>query len=227
MRVRSSAYSAVLQALAIRDQALDNAVRTLGEKFGWTQDKLAQFRQGAIETRIESSMAAEVAWAVRGWNAEDEWAKGRELAGWSEVLLDQLKEADLRGMGGAGIPATQKWRDVRDAVRTAFRQDDTRAFIVVNGDESEPGTFKDRELLLRTPHLVVEGVILAGLITEATEGTSTSATNTRSRSRPAARRSRGRSSSASAGRMHRCSAGRFRSRSSSVPAATSAASRAR
>ena len=74
-------------------------------------------------------------------------------------------------MGGAGIPAIQKWRDVRDAVRTAFqRETDTRAFIVVNGDESEPGTFKDRELLLRTPHLVLEGVILAGLITEATEG---------------------------------------------------------
>ena len=54
--------------------------------------------------------------------------------------------------------------------RAVRRRDDTRAFIVVNGDESEPGTFKDRELLLRTPHLVVEGVILAGLITDATEG---------------------------------------------------------
>ena len=105
------------------------------------------------------------------WQTEDDWAKGPELAGWSEALLDELKEADLRGMGGAGIPAAQKWRDVRDAVRTAFaRQGRHRAFIVVNGDESEPGTFKDRELLLRTPHLVVEGVILAGLITEATEG---------------------------------------------------------
>jgi NADH:ubiquinone oxidoreductase subunit F (NADH-binding) len=79
--------------------------------------------------------------------------------------------ADLRGMGGAGIPATQKWRDVRNAIRTArCRRADDRGFIVVNGDESEPGTFKDRELLLRTPHLVVEGVILAGLITEASEG---------------------------------------------------------
>ncbi len=116
-------------------------------------------------------MEDDVAAAVRCWQTEEDWAKGADLAGWSESLLNELKEADLRGMGGAGIPATQKWRDVRDAVRAAFgRQDDTRAFIVVNGDESEPGTFKDRELLLRTPHLVVEGVILAGLITEATEG---------------------------------------------------------
>jgi len=74
-------------------------------------------------------------------------------------------------MGGAGIPATQNGAMVRDAVRTARqRERDDRAFIVVNGDESEPGTFKDRELLLRYPHLVVEGVILAGLITEATQG---------------------------------------------------------
>src|SRR5206468_4451835 len=83
----------------------------------------------------------------------------------------ELKDADLRGLGGAGIPAPQKWRDVRDAVRTAVhRRDDTRAFIVVNGDESEPGTFTDRELLLRMPHLVLEGLILAALVTRATEG---------------------------------------------------------
>jgi len=109
--------------------------------------------------------------AVRRWQMETEWAKGPELGGWSDALLDEIRDADLRGLGGAGIPAVQKWRDVRDAVRKAReRESDDRAFIVVNGDESEPGTFKDRELLLRTPHLIVEAVILAGLITEATQG---------------------------------------------------------
>ena len=88
-----------------------------------------------------------------------------------EDETEEKRQADLRGMGGAGISAATKWRDVRDAVRTArLRRDDDRAYIVVNGDESEPGTFKDRELLLRFPHLIVEGVLLAGLITEATEG---------------------------------------------------------
>ncbi|MFN2475034.1 MAG: NADH-ubiquinone oxidoreductase-F iron-sulfur binding region domain-containing protein [Chthoniobacterales bacterium] len=168
---KTPSYDGILRALAIRNEALDRASKTLREKFGWTQDKLAQFGRGAIETKLESTMAPDVALAVRSWNTEDDWAKGPELAGWSELLLNELKAADLRGMGGAGIPAAQKWKDVRDAVRTAFHhQDDTRAFIVVNGDESEPGTFKDRELLLRTPHLIVEGVILAGLLTEATEG---------------------------------------------------------
>ena len=164
-------YSAIIRALAVRNQALDRAVAMLSQNYGWSPEKLGRFRTGAIETRLDSTMPADVAAAVRCWETEADWAKGPELGGWSETLLNELKEADLRGMGGAGIPAAQKWKDVRDAVRSAFaRQDDTRAFIVVNGDESEPGTFKDRELLLRTPHLVVEGVILAGLITEATEG---------------------------------------------------------
>src|SRR5438105_5850813 len=109
--------------------------------------------------------------AVRCWQTEDEWAKSSSLGGWSDHLLDEIRDADLRGLGGAGIPAVQKWRDVRDAIRKARqRESDDRAFIVVNGDESEPGTFKDRELLLRTPHLIVEAVILACLITEATQG---------------------------------------------------------
>ena len=90
---------------------------------------------------------------------------------WIDAIFTELNDGSLRGMGGAGQPARDKWRDVRDAVAEARRrQTDDRAFIVVNGDESEPATFKDRELLLHFPHLVVEGVILAGLVTEATEG---------------------------------------------------------
>ncbi len=78
-------------------------------------------------------------------------------------LIEELKIADLRGMGGAGVWAHQKWTDVQQA-----RGD--RKFIVVNGDESEPGTFKDRELLLRTPYLVIEGILLAGWLTGAERG---------------------------------------------------------
>jgi NADH:ubiquinone oxidoreductase subunit F (NADH-binding)/NADH:ubiquinone oxidoreductase subunit E len=78
-------------------------------------------------------------------------------------LLEELRAADLRGMGGAQLPAAGKWKDVADA-------EGDEKFVVVNGDESEPGTFKDRELLLRVPHLVVEGLILAGLFTGATQG---------------------------------------------------------
>jgi NADH:ubiquinone oxidoreductase subunit F (NADH-binding) len=85
--------------------------------------------------------------------------------------MAEFDDAALRGLGGAGIPTTQKLRDVRDAIRKARRRSiDSRGFIVVNGDESEPGTFKDREILLRMPHVTIEGVIIAGLLTGAIQG---------------------------------------------------------
>ncbi|HEX8679390.1 MAG TPA: NAD(P)H-dependent oxidoreductase subunit E, partial [Chthoniobacterales bacterium] len=168
---RPPEYASVMRAVTLRDEALDRAVALLEREYNWPNDSVARFRNAVVQQRIDPAASEQGADAMRDWLTEDDWAKGPELAGWSEVLLAELKAADLRGLGGAGIPAIQKWRDVRDAVRTAFRRrEDTRAFVVVNGDESEPGTFKDRELLSRMPHLIVEGVILAALITGATEG---------------------------------------------------------
>jgi NADH:ubiquinone oxidoreductase subunit F (NADH-binding) len=77
-----------------------------------------------------------------------------ELTG--EAVIKQLEDADLVGMGGAAARTGKKWRDVRDA-RGEER------YLICNADESEPGTFKDRELLLHAPHLIVEGMLLAGL----------------------------------------------------------------
>jgi NADH:ubiquinone oxidoreductase subunit F (NADH-binding)/NADH:ubiquinone oxidoreductase subunit E len=169
---QSPDYRAVRAAIAARDASLNAAMKFLSAKPEWTLGMLEKFRLAAIrQMRIDFEMEPAIGDAVRSWQTEDEWAKGPELGGWADVLLDKIRDADLRGLGGAGIPAVQKWRDVRDAVRKARqRESDDRAFIVVNGDESEPGTFKDRELLLRTPHLIVEAVILAGLMTEATQG---------------------------------------------------------
>jgi formate dehydrogenase beta subunit len=78
-------------------------------------------------------------------------------------LIAQLKAANLLGMGGAGTPAARKWRDVLLA-----RGDEK--YIVCNADESEPATFKDRELLLRMPDLIIEGMVLAALLLSATHG---------------------------------------------------------
>ncbi len=80
------------------------------------------------------------------------------------AILKQIEAANLRGMGGAGFPTFRKWTAVRN------EKSDIK-FVVCNADECEPGTFKDRELLRRTPHLVIEGMVLAGLITGATKGT--------------------------------------------------------
>ena len=81
----------------------------------------------------------------------------------ADGVIDSLKAADLRGMGGAGFRTHLKWSAVRAAPGAP-------KYVVCNADESEPGTFKDRELLRRTPYLVLEGMVLAGLVTGATKG---------------------------------------------------------
>lgn len=165
-------YGATLKAIALRDASLSASAKFLSEKFGWSHSQAGQFRlAAAAQLRVDFPLDEEMVTAVKCWQAEKDWAAGPQYGGWADGLLAEFTEGDLRGLGGAGIPTAQKLRDVRDAIRVARKRgEDDRGFIVVNGDESEPGTFKDREILLRTPHLVVEGVILAGLITEATQG---------------------------------------------------------
>jgi NADH:ubiquinone oxidoreductase subunit F (NADH-binding)/NADH:ubiquinone oxidoreductase subunit E len=80
----------------------------------------------------------------------------------SEGIIDRIEDADLVGMGGAAARTGKKWRDVRDARGE-------KRYVICNADESEPGTFKDRELLLHAPHLIVEGMLLAGLVLGAKE----------------------------------------------------------
>src|SRR5690606_5568546 len=75
-------------------------------------------------------------------------------------LLAAFAEAGLRGMGGAGFPTALKWRTVRDAVGD-------EKFVICNADESEPGTFKDRDILARLPHLVWEGMLLGAVVVGA------------------------------------------------------------
>ncbi len=78
-------------------------------------------------------------------------------------IICALYTANLLGMGGAGGRAYKKWFEVLQATGET-------KYVVCNGDESEPGTFKDREILIRAPHLVVEAVILAGMIVGAQRG---------------------------------------------------------
>ena len=167
-------YDGVKRALEKRAESISRAAEYLQKEKNWPRERADMFRSAAEhKLQVSFTLDKELVDAVRDWQTANGWAKGPELGDWANVILDELDaaKADLRGMGGAGIPATLKWRDVREAVRNARRRRmDDRAFIVVNGDESEPATFKDREILLHMPWVVVEGVVLAGLLTEASEG---------------------------------------------------------
>ncbi|SPH25158.1 NADP-reducing hydrogenase subunit HndC [Defluviimonas aquaemixtae] len=76
-----------------------------------------------------------------------------------EAVQDQVLASGLRGLGGAGFPAGRKWGFVR--AEPGLR------YLAVNGDEGEPGTFKDRYYLERTPHLMLEGMLIAAWAVEA------------------------------------------------------------
>jgi NADH:ubiquinone oxidoreductase subunit F (NADH-binding)/NADH:ubiquinone oxidoreductase subunit E len=80
-----------------------------------------------------------------------------------EALLEAVKEADVRGRGGAGFPAGQKWQFARAATGE-------RKFIVANGDEGDPGSYIDKGLMERSPALLLEGMALAGYAVGADHG---------------------------------------------------------
>lgn len=77
---------------------------------------------------------------------------------WQQVQA-QIKTSGLRGLGGAGFPSGTKWGFVRGNAGPRY--------LAVNGDEGEPGTFKDRYYLERTPHLMLEGMLIAAWAVEA------------------------------------------------------------
>jgi NADH:ubiquinone oxidoreductase subunit F (NADH-binding)/NADH:ubiquinone oxidoreductase subunit E len=93
--------------------------------------------------------------------AEGGYASLKELRanGDWEVVQAKVKEAGLRGLGGAGFPSGTKWGFVR--------ANEGPRYLAVNGDEGEPGTFKDRYYLERTPHVFLEGMLIAAWAVEA------------------------------------------------------------
>lgn len=83
----------------------------------------------------------------------------RDHGNWEEVQ-ETVNQSGLRGLGGAGFPSGRKWGFVRAA--------EGPRYLTVNGDEGEPGTFKDRYYLERTPHVFLEGMLIAAWAVEAT-----------------------------------------------------------
>jgi NADH:ubiquinone oxidoreductase subunit F (NADH-binding)/NADH:ubiquinone oxidoreductase subunit E len=81
----------------------------------------------------------------------------------ADQVINALQDSGLRGMGGAGFPAGRKWGLVA-------AQQASPKYVICNADESEPGTFKDRQILAEQPHLVLEGLLLGMAVVGAEEG---------------------------------------------------------
>ncbi|MDQ6614108.1 MAG: hypothetical protein M3083_05020 [Actinomycetota bacterium] len=97
---------------------------------------------------------------ARGGGVGLEAARDRD----PESIVTELEASGLRGRGGAGFPTGRKWRTVRE-----FQSPDLATTVIVNGAEGEPGTFKDRTILARSPYQVIEGALIAAHAVDANE----------------------------------------------------------
>jgi NADH-quinone oxidoreductase subunit F len=104
-------------------------------------------------------------WGLAGARARGAWDGTKAiLEKGHDWIINELKASGLRGRGGAGFPTGIKWSFMP-------KQSDGRPhYLVVNADESEPGTCKDREIMRHDPHLLVEGCLIAGFAMAAHTG---------------------------------------------------------
>ncbi|KAI9322490.1 NADH dehydrogenase flavoprotein 1 [Dichotomocladium elegans] len=109
------------------------------------------------EDRIFTNVYLRHDYRLKGALKRGDWYKTKEiiLKG-HEWILQEMKESGLRGRGGAGFPTGLKWSFMNKPL------DGRPRYLVINADEGEPGTCKDREILRGDPHKLVEGCLLAG-----------------------------------------------------------------
>ena len=100
-------------------------------------------------------------WSLNGAKQRGIWSNTKEIIEkGSDFIVEEIKSSQLRGRGGAGFPAGLKW---------SFMPKDSGKphYLVINADESEPGTCKDREIMRNEPHLLLEGCLVAGFAMHA------------------------------------------------------------
>jgi NADH-quinone oxidoreductase subunit F len=119
----------------------------------------------ADKERVFRNLYGQHDWGLKGARARGAWdgtkailAKGRD------AIIEEVKTSGLRGRGGAGFPTGLKWSFMPK------KSDGRPHYLVVNADESEPGTCKDREIMRHDPHLLVEGCLIAGFAMGANAG---------------------------------------------------------
>ena len=115
--------------------------------------------------RIFTNLYGVQDWRLKGAQKRGDWDKTKALiAKGQQWIIQEVIESGLRGRGGAGFPTGKKW--------SFLPKDDgvTPRYLIVNADESEPGTCKDRDILRFEPHKLIEGALLAGFAIGAHTG---------------------------------------------------------
>ena len=111
----------------------------------------------ADKDRIFTNLYGLHDWGLKGAMARGAWDDTKGLIDKGrDWIVNEMKASGLRGRGGAGFPTGLKWSFMPKA------SDGRPAYLVVNADESEPGTCKDREIMRHDPHTLVEGCLIAG-----------------------------------------------------------------
>ncbi|EPY00313.1 NADH-quinone oxidoreductase subunit NuoF [Magnetospirillum fulvum] len=104
-------------------------------------------------------------WRLKGAQARGDWAGTRDLlAKGRDWIIEEMKTSGLRGRGGAGFPTGVKWSFMPKV------EGDRPHYLVINADEGEPGTCKDRDIIRHEPHKLVEGALIAGFAIGARVG---------------------------------------------------------
>ena len=112
--------------------------------------------------RIFTNLYGMQDWRLKGAQARGDWSGTKELlAKGRDWIIEEVKTSGLRGRGGAGFPTGLKWSFMPKEVGTRPH------YLVVNADEGEPGTCKDRDIMRYDPHKLVEGCLLAGFAMSA------------------------------------------------------------
>ncbi len=102
-------------------------------------------------------------WGVKGAVKRGDWDGTKAiLAKGPDWIVDNIKESGLRGRGGAGFPTGVKW-----SFMPKEPTEDRPNYLVINADESEPGSCKDREIIRHDPHKLIEGALIAGFAMRA------------------------------------------------------------
>jgi NADH-quinone oxidoreductase subunit F len=112
----------------------------------------------ADKDRIFKNLYGQYDWGLKGAMARGSWDGTKQiLERGRDGIINEMKASGLRGRGGAGFPTGMKW-----SFMPKESKDGRPSYLVVNADESEPGTCKDREIMRHDPHLLVEGCLIAG-----------------------------------------------------------------